>query len=102
MLYMLLFQCSYFKQVTTSDQSDSASLTVTDYTAPKHKKHKSKRKLADSGLETDEVQVKHKKQKVASSPSAQRQFSDSHNDSVLSNSADEFCKRKHKNKKCKN
>ena len=91
----------YFKQATTSEQSDCVSLTIIDHTAPKHKKRKNKRKLTDSGLESDGVQVKHKKQKVALS-SAQRQFSDSHNDSVLSNSGDEFCKRKHKNKECKN
>ena len=72
------------------------SLTATDYTTAKHKKHKNKRKLTDSGLESEEVSIKYKKQKTTSSE-AQRQFSDS----VLSNNEDEIYKRKHKNKKYK-
>lgn len=93
----------YLKQASTSEQSESTLVAATDHVTSKQKKHKGKRKLNDSGLESDEVHVKHKKKhKPTPALGQQQQFSDSHNDSVLSNTEDEFYKRKHKNKKYKN
>ena len=62
-------------------------MTCMDHASSKKKKRKVKRTLDDSGLESNELQVKHKKHQSLSEG-----FGDIHNDS---NSKD-YYKRKHK------
>ena len=89
----------YLQQASTSEQSDSTLLSCTEHPLSRKKKHKNKRKLSDDGLQSDDAQVKRKKHKSSTS-GAHKEFNDTlndtHHDSLLSNSKDEFYKRKHK------
>lgn len=87
----VLIEVICFVQASTSEHSDSTSTVCKEHVLSRERKYKSKRKLSDSGIWSDEKQVKRKKHK--STLAAQEHFNDSH-------SGDEFHKRKHK--KCKN
>ena len=84
--------------MSTSEQSDNSVMVAIDHVSSKHKHKKHKRRFNDSGLDSDEALVKHKRHK--SIPTA-HQCNYTHDESVLSNSDDKLYKRKHKHEKYK-